>query len=98
MIVGIVTQRLGQNYGGILQNYALQYVLKQLGHHPVTFDIRTWTWSRWLIECIKTYIKHLIGRPTLPMPISPYTIKRRERALRRFFKKNINLTPPHLAD
>ena len=36
MKIGIVTQPLLRNYGGILQNYALQTVLRQLGHTPVT--------------------------------------------------------------
>lgn len=38
MRIGIVTQPLLDNYGGILQNFALQQVLKRLGHHPVTLD------------------------------------------------------------
>lgn len=38
MKVGIVTQPLVFNYGGILQNFALQQVLKDLGHDPVTLD------------------------------------------------------------
>ena len=36
--MGIVTQPLEMNYGGILQNWALQQVLKRLGHEPVTID------------------------------------------------------------
>ena len=38
MKVAILTQPLLANYGGILQNYALQQVLKELGHDPVTLD------------------------------------------------------------
>lgn len=38
MRIGIITQPLGHNYGGILQNYALQQVLKQLGKNPRTID------------------------------------------------------------
>lgn len=38
MKIGIVTQPLLYNYGGILQNYALQQILIQLGHEPITFD------------------------------------------------------------
>lgn len=38
MRIGILTQALHGNYGGILQNYALQQVLKQMGHTPVTID------------------------------------------------------------
>ena len=38
MKVGIVTQPLGNNYGGLLQNYALQTVLKRMGFEPITLD------------------------------------------------------------
>lgn len=38
MKIGIVTRPLLANYGGILQNYALQHVLKRLGHEPITID------------------------------------------------------------
>ncbi len=38
MRIGIVTEPLRSNYGGILQNYALQTTLKRLGHQPVTLD------------------------------------------------------------
>lgn len=36
MKIGIYTQPLSHNYGGILQNYALQQVLKKMGHTSVT--------------------------------------------------------------
>ena len=38
MKIAILTQPLGHNYGGILQNYALQQVLIKLGHEPITFE------------------------------------------------------------
>lgn len=40
MKIAILTHPLVSNYGGILQNYALQQVLKNLGHQPETFDYR----------------------------------------------------------
>ena len=40
MNVAIVTQPIKANYGGVLQNFALQCVLRKLGHHPVTIDYR----------------------------------------------------------
>jgi len=40
MKIAILTQPLHSNYGGILQNYALQTVLLRMGHEPVTLDIR----------------------------------------------------------
>ena len=38
MKIGIITQPLRYNYGGIIQNWALQTVLKRLGHDVVTLD------------------------------------------------------------
>ena len=38
MKIGILTQPLGENYGGILQAYALQALLKKLGHQVWTED------------------------------------------------------------
>ena len=40
MKIGILTQSLGNNYGGLLQNYALQTVLKKRGYDVCTLD---WT-------------------------------------------------------
>lgn len=40
MKIGILTQPLHNNYGGILQNYALQTVIKRFGHEVVTIDIQ----------------------------------------------------------
>lgn len=36
MKIAILTQPLRANYGGVLQNYALQQVLIKLGHEPIT--------------------------------------------------------------
>ncbi len=38
MHIAILTQALNNNYGGILQNYAMQDVLRRMGHAPVTID------------------------------------------------------------
>ena len=39
MKIGILTQPLHNNYGGLLQNYALQEVLRRMGHTVVTLDV-----------------------------------------------------------
>lgn len=50
MRIGIITHPLSYNYGGILQNYAMQLVLKRMGHKPVTLNpnphrqINFWQW------------------------------------------------------
>lgn len=38
MKIAIMTQPLGSNYGGIIQAYALQKILRDLGHDVVTID------------------------------------------------------------
>lgn len=38
MKIAILTQPLGHNYGGIMQAYALQKALKDLGHEVITID------------------------------------------------------------
>ena len=38
MKIAILTQPLRANYGGILQNYALQQVLIRFGHFPITLE------------------------------------------------------------
>lgn len=40
MKIAIMTQPLGHNYGGLIQAWALQQVLKKTGHEPVTIDRR----------------------------------------------------------
>ncbi|MDD2496133.1 MAG: polysaccharide pyruvyl transferase family protein [Tissierellia bacterium] len=39
MKIGILTQPLINNYGGLLQNYALQKILTELGHEVLTINI-----------------------------------------------------------
>lgn len=96
MKIGIVTQPLHANYGGILQNYALQQVLKRLGHEPITIDYY-WHTSRWiyLLSCIKTLLLYFI--PKKRRKFNPYSItKRTERSLQneRFVRKYISITNP----
>lgn len=40
MKIAILTHPLGKNYGGIMQAYALQKVLINLGHSPITIDLQ----------------------------------------------------------
>ena len=64
MKIGIITQPLHNNYGGLLQNYALQHVLKRLGHDVITLDQKNAPVSRLRIiaSFIKTFILKLIGK------------------------------------
>lgn len=58
MKIGILTQHFLRNYGGIIQNYALQQVLQRLGHEPLTMEHDTcFTRWRWLLRYVKALIK-----------------------------------------
>ena len=67
MKIGILTQPLRNNYGGLLQNYALQRVLTTMGHSPKTFDYQ---WKRrnsaigMLKQNIKNCVMILLGNKT----------------------------------
>ncbi len=47
MRIAILTQPLRYNYGGILQNFALQTVLKRMGHDVVTLDPHRYNYKWW---------------------------------------------------
>lgn len=65
MKIGILTQPLHNNYGGLLQNFALHAALKQLGHEPVTIDIPysepKWPLHTRIIKLLWRLIKKLRG-------------------------------------
>ena len=72
MKVGIITQPLQTNYGGLLQNYALQQILYGLGHEVYTinrkypFDVYSFKLYKYLIFHIKQIIYKYIGKSYLP--------------------------------
>jgi putative murB family protein len=89
MKVGILSQPLIHNYGGTLQNYALQYILHSLCHEAITIN---WgiseSWSKWLI-------KFLIAKSRgLETPKSPSSTCRRDKYFRDFYKSYIERTKP----
>ena len=93
MKIAILTQPLRANYGGILQNYALQQVLKKMGHEPYTFDLGLYTWKDWFIITSKCIIKRIIGM-SCSFPETPINRKKKEKILRRFVDKHISLVSP----
>lgn len=70
MKIGILTQHFLLNYGGIIQNFALQQVLLKLGHKPLTFEHDTcYSRTRWLLRTAKQILKtrSLKGLPVYPV-------------------------------
>lgn len=69
MKIGILTQHFLLNYGGIIQNFALQQVLLKLGHEPLTFEHDTcYSRTRWFLRSAKHILKShsLKGLPAYP--------------------------------
>lgn len=94
MKIGIITQPLTSNYGGILQNYALQTVLKRMGHEPYTFDVGKFTWFDWCLDSIKVVIHMILGHKGYKFSLNPKDKKQIEIPLRRFVTSNISLVSP----
>lgn len=85
MKISILTQPLFCNYGGILQNYAFQTVLKRLGHEPLTVNVParypegkgSWKDS---LKVIRNIIRRVKGAYQYPF-LNPHTFALKEHAL-----------------
>lgn len=67
MKIGILTQPLYCNYGGLVQCYALQKTLKRMGHEPIILQRewnRKYTLKGACIYYAKHFIKILMGKPS----------------------------------
>lgn len=98
MKIGIITQPLHSNYGGLLQNYALQQVLKRMGHEVVTLDQSNVKSKRWrtYAACVKTFLLRSIGKGksrTYPFYISDSIRKQIRVHTDRFINKYIFRSP-----
>lgn len=75
MKIGILTQSINNNYGGILQNYALQTILRRMGHEVITLNWDSYhcdhaqetIWQKILIIA-KTFVWRSIMRHKLNYP------------------------------
>lgn len=97
MKIGILTQPLQNNYGGLLQNYALQQVLKEMGHNPVTLDYKSRSLPAWyeLLCRSKGIVRHIISPKNNPKPKYRPTndeLDIIEQNTRRFINRSINRT------
>lgn len=110
MKIAILTLPMHDNYGGILQCYALQTVLEGMGHQVTVLD-RTWSGGgtglvlRRFGSLAKCVVKRFVLRRKDILLMSPwsedYHIHKRSEAeergmreIRRFVRENIHLTKP----
>ena len=97
MRIGILTQPLRANYGGLIQNYALQQVLKQLGHEPITIDQKEKEFPKWyrFLGFVKSWILYIINSSAANKP--KYSVTRHEDNIIRkycisFIEKNLSVS------
>lgn len=93
MKIGIVTQPLHANYGGVLQNYALQQVLKRMGHEVWTLDYWKYDWLNWADMAWRVLSHKMLGHQ-VKFGRTPAEQRQFEVPLRRFVNKNMSLTTP----
>ena len=86
MRVGIITLSLENNYGGILQNFALQKVLKDMGHTPMTCRWPGYTNLGFIKAALFSILK---GCRNFPTP--PWTYNKSRKGLEDFIKQNIDM-------
>lgn len=92
MKIGIATHPLLSNYGGILQNFALQQVLKKLGHEPVTIDfVPEYSVYKYVRSLCKTLLLLFIPWKRRPF-VSYRAMGSRNAKVEDFCRKHITLT------
>lgn len=91
--IAILTQPLGHNYGGIIQNYALQKVLLDIGYQTITINRRDEN-SHSKIKILASRYKTLFFRHVLQLENPTYWDYKRVFAHnQKFFREHINLSP-----
>ncbi len=95
MKIGILTHVLATNYGGILQNWALQQVLKNNGYEPVTIDYYyPPAVTSWSLSFASRIIRRLKGER---IPLRAWTWPKEEEIIaqntRNFVRRYISTTP-----
>lgn len=90
MRICVLTQPLHTNYGGLLQTYALQTVLKRMGHEVWTEDRK---WKRPLIVKVKQLIARLIKYKGLYYPTDKQEQSIAQKTIP-FIRKYITTTEP----
>lgn len=104
MKIAILTQPLHTNYGGNLQNFALQKVLKGMGHEPVTIDRHHTVKLRTKLKLgyFKNLLLHFLKGTPKPLWKSYFSSKKEQAYLRQditaFINAYITKTPRLYSD
>lgn len=104
MKIAILTQPLHNNYGGNLQNFALQKVLRDMGHEPVTIDRHSSVKLRTKLKLgyFKNLLMHFLKGTPKPLWKSYFSSKKEQAYLRQditaFIDAYITKTPRLYSD
>lgn len=100
MKVGIITMPLCANYGGTLQNWALQQVLIRLGHEPITLrfpvmyqgvSYRHYWLNVFPMQALR-FVAHKLLGGEYEMPITIGSWHKSVQGMEQFVDKHINVT------
>lgn len=100
MKIGIITMPLCANYGGTLQNWALQQVLIRIGHEPITLRFPVMyqgmsSWHYWMkvfpMQALRFIVHKIIGGE-YKMPSTIGSWKKSVGGMERFVYEHINVT------
>ena len=92
MKVGIVTMPLTINYGAVLQNFALQKVLRFLGHEPITLDFMPVFYKRTYLLRVCHQFACLLKSGKMDIhELNPFT-HRHHQPISDFIKQHISTT------
>lgn len=100
MKIGIITMPLCANYGGTLQNWALQQTLIRMGHEPITLRFpvsyqgmsSVHFWLKVFPRQFASYIAHLFIGKRLEKPQTIRMWKKSISGMERFVQEHINVT------
>ena len=100
MKIGIITMPLCANYGGTLQNWALQQILIRMGHEPITLRFPVMYqgmssfhyWTRVFPMQALRFVAHKFvgGKYEMPLTIGPW--KKSVSGMERFVDEHIKVT------
>ena len=100
MKIGIITMPLCANYGGTLQNWALQQVLIRMGHEPITMrfpvmyqgmsSLHYWT-KVFPMQALR-FVAHKFIGGKYEMPLTIGSWKKSVSGMERFVDEHINVT------
>lgn len=93
MKIGILTLQIHRNYGGTLQNFALQKVLQEMGYDPITINRRPpRNKVRYWLSQIKYYLYKVLSRDV--SGVFYFQHHKMGQKFYRFVKKHLRLTIP----